>query len=165
MDVKKIEELIRVLEASPTEELCVQKGDYKVCIRKGAKPAGAASGRKMNPEASRASGAAGRRVSPEPSGASGPASGRKTSPQASGPEASAPAEHFIKANMVGIFHVVDGIAKVGATIAEGEVVGAIESMKLMNELKSSVSGVVKKVLVEDGTPVQYGDHLFQVEPR
>ena len=30
MDVQKIEELIRMMEASPTEELCVQKGDYKV---------------------------------------------------------------------------------------------------------------------------------------
>ena len=39
MDVEKIEELIRVLEGSPNEELCVQKGDYRVCIKKGQKPA------------------------------------------------------------------------------------------------------------------------------
>lgn len=124
----------------------MQKGDYKVCIRKGAKPppppppAKTPSAQKANPEA-----AAGRQTSPE--GYAGPA------------------EHFIIANMVGIFHIVDGIANVGVTVSKGEVVGVIESMKLMNEVKSTVAGVVRKVLVEDGTPVQYGDHLFQVEPN
>lgn len=132
MDVKKIEELISVLEASPTQELCVQKGDYKVCIRKGAKPA-VAPAKRLHAGAS---------------------------PVAA---AKAPgAEQHVNAPMVGIFHVVDGIASVGARVSEGQVVGAIESMKLHNDIKSKVAGIVKEVLVEDGMPVEYGQPLFKV---
>lgn len=135
MDVKTIEELIRVLEASPTEELCVQKGNYKVCIRKGKKPPVAQAKK--------------------------PLAGHSAAPVA---HVSA-AERFINAPMVGIFHVVDGVARIGATVAEGQVVGAIESMKLDNDIKSKVSGIVQEVMVEDGMPVEYGQPLFKVVPE
>jgi acetyl-CoA carboxylase biotin carboxyl carrier protein len=135
MDVQKIEELVRILEASPTEELCVQKGDYKVCIRKGKKPPVAQAKK--------------------------PVAGDSPAPSTQAPAA----ERYITAPMVGIFHVVDGIAQVGATVILGHVVGAIESMKLTNDIRSKVSGVVVEVLVEDGMPVEYGQPLFKVEPE
>jgi len=135
MDIQRIEELIRVLEASPTEELCVQKGDYRVCIRKGKKPPVAQAKR---PQASQ--------------------------PPAAAAQAAA-AERYINAPMVGIFHVVDGVARIGAAVAEGQIVGAIESMKLDNDVKANVSGVVKEVMVEDGMPVEYGQPLFRVAPE
>lgn len=53
--------------------------------------------------------------------------------------------------------------KVGDTVTEDTVVCIIEAMKVMNEIKAEVSGVVKKMLVEDGAPVQYGQALFILE--
>jgi len=134
MDVAKIEELIRVLEGSPNEELCVQKGDYRVCIKKGTAPAPAPVKSVSQPAA--------------PAAAPAPAK---------------PKDLFIAAPMVGIFHVVDGIAQVGATVSEGQVVGSIESMKLANDIKSCATGTIVEVLVEDGMPVEYGQPLFRVE--
>ena len=66
--------------------------------------------------------------------------------------------------MVGMFHVVDGIARVGAEVSEGQVVGSIESMKLANDIVSEVAGRVREVLVEDGMPVEYGQPLYRLEP-
>ena len=45
----------------------------------------------------------------------------------------------------------------------GQVVGAIESMKLLNDVVSDVTGVVIGTMVEDGTPVEYGEPLVLVE--
>ena len=38
-------------------------------------------------------------------------------------------------------------------------------MKLFNEIESEVSGKVKKILVEDGTPVEFDQPLFLIEPK
>ena len=133
MDIEKIEELIRVLEGSPNEELCVQKGDYRVCIKKGAKPSVATARRSSQPSAA-------------------PTVVTQAQPK----------EHFISAPMVGIFHTVDGIAQVGASVIEGQVVGSIESMKLNNDIVSKVAGTIVEAMVEDGTPVEYGQQLFRV---
>ena len=53
---------------------------------------------------------------------------------------------------------------VGDRIEKGQVVCIIEAMKLFNEIESEVSGVVRKILVEDGEPVEYGQPLFLIEP-
>ncbi len=54
--------------------------------------------------------------------------------------------------------------EVGDTVKPGDVVCLIEAMKLFNEIESEVSGKIVKVLVEDGTPVEYDQPLFLVEP-
>ncbi len=74
----------------------------------------------------------------------------------------------IKAPMVGTFYRKpspdsEPYVKVGDHIEKGQVVCLIEAMKLFNEVKSEVSGTIKKVLVEDATPVEYGQPLFLVE--
>lgn len=133
MDIAKIEELIEVLEASGTEELSVRKGDLSVRIKKGRKPA---------PVEAQAA--------------------RSEMAPATVPEQSS-SDRLILAPMVGIFHAVDGAAREGARISAGQVVGAIESMKLINDVISEVSGVVREALVEDGTPVEYGQPLCRIE--
>jgi biotin carboxyl carrier protein len=40
----------------------------------------------------------------------------------------------------------------------------IEAMKLMNEIESDVDGVVKKIYIENGKPVEYGQKLFAIQP-
>ena len=50
----------------------------------------------------------------------------------------------------------------GQVVTEDTVVCIIEAMKVMNEIKSEVSGTVTEVLGENGKPVQYGQALFRV---
>ena len=55
--------------------------------------------------------------------------------------------------------------QVGSEVSEETVVCIIEAMKVMNEIKADVKGVVKKILVDDASAVQYGQPLFLVEPK
>ena len=52
---------------------------------------------------------------------------------------------------------------IGATVAEGQTVLIIEAMKTMNHIPAPKAGVVKRILVEDGTPVEYGAPLLIIE--
>jgi acetyl-CoA carboxylase biotin carboxyl carrier protein len=54
--------------------------------------------------------------------------------------------------------------ELGTKIKKGQVLCIVEAMKLMNEIESEVDGVVIKVLVENGQPVEYGEPLFLIEP-
>ena len=70
---------------------------------------------------------------------------------------------YITAPMVGIFHSVDAVAAIGTDVKSGQVVGAIESMKLMNDVVSEHDGIIVETLVEDGMAVEYGHNLFRLE--
>lgn len=52
---------------------------------------------------------------------------------------------------------------VGATVTEGQTVLIIEAMKTMNHIPAPRAGTVKRILVEDGTPVEYGAPLMIIE--
>jgi acetyl-CoA carboxylase biotin carboxyl carrier protein len=58
----------------------------------------------------------------------------------------------------------ENFVQVGSEVAEDTVVCIIEAMKVMNEIKAEVKGVIKKIVVDDATAVQYGQSLFLVEP-
>jgi acetyl-CoA carboxylase biotin carboxyl carrier protein len=69
--------------------------------------------------------------------------------------------------MVGTFYVspspeAPAYVSVGSSIAEGTVVCIVEAMKVMNEIKSEISGTIVEVVAENGKPVQYGQVLFRV---
>jgi len=71
--------------------------------------------------------------------------------------------------MVGTFYAAPSpeapsFVKVGDTIDEDTVMCIVEAMKLMNEIKAEMRGIVKKVLVENGQPVEYGQPMFLVDP-
>jgi acetyl-CoA carboxylase biotin carboxyl carrier protein len=51
---------------------------------------------------------------------------------------------------------------VGKTVNEDTVVGIIEAMKVMNEIKAETSGVIAEAVAENGKPVQFGQTLFRV---
>ncbi len=59
----------------------------------------------------------------------------------------------------------DPFVNVGSAVGDETVVCIVEAMKVMNEIKAEVRGVVKKVLVEDASPVQFGQPLFLIEPK
>jgi len=54
--------------------------------------------------------------------------------------------------------------EVGDNVSPNTVVCMIEAMKLFNEIESEISGKIVKVLVEDGTPVEFGQPLYLVDP-
>ncbi|MCQ2974565.1 MAG: acetyl-CoA carboxylase biotin carboxyl carrier protein [Bacteroidales bacterium] len=75
----------------------------------------------------------------------------------------------IKAPMVGTFYRRPSPDKpiyvnVGDEVSKGQVLCIIEAMKLFNEIESEVSGKIVKILVEEGTPVEFDQPLFLVEP-
>ena len=74
----------------------------------------------------------------------------------------------IKAPMVGTFYRTPSpdtksYVEIGQVVEVGQVVCIIEAMKLMNEIKSEVTGKVVEVLVENANPVEYGQALFMVD--
>jgi biotin carboxyl carrier protein len=68
----------------------------------------------------------------------------------------------ITARMVGIFRAATPRLQVGSEVEAGQVVGAIESMKILNPLVSEVQGRVVAAPVEDGQPVEYGQPLLEI---
>ena len=52
----------------------------------------------------------------------------------------------------------------GARVKKGQVLCVIEAMKLMNEIESEMDGIVARILVENGHPVEYGEPLFLIDP-
>jgi acetyl-CoA carboxylase biotin carboxyl carrier protein len=54
--------------------------------------------------------------------------------------------------------------EVGDVVGPGQTLCILEAMKLMNELKAEVAGVVRTICVENAEPVEYGQLLFEIEP-
>ena len=91
-------------------------------------------------------------------------------PAAAEPVAAASALKEIKSPMVGTFYGqpepgADPYARVGTRVAPGQTVCIIEAMKIMNEIEAEIGGVVREVCVEDGSPVEYGQVLYRVDPN
>jgi acetyl-CoA carboxylase biotin carboxyl carrier protein len=75
----------------------------------------------------------------------------------------------IEAPMVGTFYrapapTADPYVAEGDLVKEGQIVGIIEAMKLMNEIEAKTAGRIVKILVANGQPVEYGQPLFLVDP-
>lgn len=92
-------------------------------------------------------------------------------PQAAAPVAAieaAPAVeegHAVKSPMVGTFYRspspdAKSFVEVGDTVAVGDTLCIIEAMKLLNEIESDKAGVIKKILVDNGQAIEYGEPLF-----
>ena len=54
---------------------------------------------------------------------------------------------------------------VGDRVSKGQIVCIIEAMKIMNEIESEYSGIVKEILAQDAQPVEYGQVLFRIDPN
>jgi acetyl-CoA carboxylase biotin carboxyl carrier protein len=76
----------------------------------------------------------------------------------------------VKSPMVGTFYKspepgAPAYVAAGARVSKGQILCIIEAMKIMNEIESEFSGVVREVLVEDAHPVEYGQVLFRIDPN
>jgi acetyl-CoA carboxylase biotin carboxyl carrier protein len=86
------------------------------------------------------------------------------------PEPPKPAGLEVKSPMVGTFYKspepgAKPYVTVGDRVAKGQIVCIIEAMKIMNEIESEYSGIVRDILVEDAQPVEYGQVLFKIDPN
>ncbi len=86
------------------------------------------------------------------------------------PPAAATGEIEIKSPMIGTFYrapspEAGSYAEVGSEVNPETVVCIIEAMKVMNEIKAEVKGVITQILVENAKPVEFGQPLFKVRPN
>jgi acetyl-CoA carboxylase biotin carboxyl carrier protein len=76
-----------------------------------------------------------------------------------------PEGHAVKSPMVGSFYRcpspgAKSFVEIGQSVNAGDTLCIIEAMKLLNEIESDKTGIVKAVLVENGQAVEYGQPLF-----
>lgn len=95
-----------------------------------------------------------------PAGAAGPAE--------TAAEAEDSAWEDIRSPIVGTFYRspapdADPFVSVGQQVEEDSVICIVEAMKVMNEIKAETRGVIRKILVDNATPVEYGQPLFKIE--
>jgi acetyl-CoA carboxylase biotin carboxyl carrier protein len=102
-----------------------------------------------------------------------PAEGPPAVPEAevtAKPEVAKPAALEIKSPMVGTFYKAPepgakAYVSVGDRVSKGQIVCIIEAMKIMNEIESEYTGVVREILAQDAQPVEYGQVLYRIDPN
>ncbi|HVB03771.1 MAG TPA: acetyl-CoA carboxylase biotin carboxyl carrier protein [Chitinophagaceae bacterium] len=157
MDLKQIQELIKIMHKSQISELSIEEDKFKITIKQKEFVPQAPPGTVM-PNLSQA-GAQNPLVIPQAT------AGEKIPP----PAPKVDNLVMIKSPMIGTFYRSPAPDKpsfinIGDEISPGKVVCVIEAMKLFNEIESEVQGKIVKVLVEDSSPVEYDQPLFLVEP-
>lgn len=145
MSLKRIKELLALMEEHGLAELELAEGEFKVRLKKNTGPEFAAMPA-MNAAPPVAAGAEPTAVATEDAGL-------------------VP----IKSPIVGTFYhaptpEADPFVKEDDRVGKDSVVCIIEAMKIMNEVPAGLSGTIAKILVENGEPVEYGQPLFMVRP-
>jgi acetyl-CoA carboxylase biotin carboxyl carrier protein len=150
MDLRKLKTLIELVESSGIGELEVQEGEERVRITRAvAAPVHAQGLMTASPSVA---------VPPAPPAV-----------EPAAPAAPQPPEgHLVKSPMVGTFYRAASpgakpFVEVGDTVEVGDPLCIIEAMKLMNEIESDKAGVVKRILAENGQPVEFGQPLVVLE--
>jgi len=149
MDLRKLKKLIDLVQESGISELEVTEGEEKVRIAKHFGGVAAAPMHYAMPAAM-----------PMQGGAAPVASSVNLDDEDDLPEG-----HVVKSPMVGTFYRASApgaapFVDVGSTVKQGDTVCIIEAMKLLNEIESDKSGVVKEILCENGQGVEFGQALF-----
>lgn len=158
MNNEEIKDLIKLVSKLGLGKVEIEKDGFKINIKG---PNVAPAGVYMAPPA----------AAPIPVSASSQGPIQANSVVESG--ASAPAESSptitIKSSMIGTFYRSSGpdkasFVEVGSEIKKGDKICIIEAMKLFNEIEAEISGRIVKVLVDDASPVEFDQPLFEVEP-
>ncbi len=155
MDVRKIKKLIELIESSDIAELEIVEGEESVKIsRNHTQPIYAAAPPPM------AAAPAAPAAAPTGNGLNFQDPGKE--------ESNLPTGETMNSPMVGTFYgaaspTSDDFVKVGDSVKVGDTLCIIEAMKMLNQIESEKSGVVKAILVENETPVEFGQPLFVIE--
>jgi acetyl-CoA carboxylase biotin carboxyl carrier protein len=165
MDLKEIQELIRMMGKSNLAELKLKQGDFELVLRS------ELAKEKMAFVAAPV--AAPTIAPPLPTSVPAPSTTDKKAPAGSAAETPKPVNDKklleIKSPMVGTFYRSSSpdkppYVKVGDIVTVGQVVCMVEAMKLFNEIESEISGTIVKIVADDASPVEYDQVLFLVEP-
>jgi acetyl-CoA carboxylase biotin carboxyl carrier protein len=157
MDLKDIKAIIDLMRKNSLSEFELERQDFKIKLKRGVSGMVVPTEDQPNvvpyvvPLAVPAPGAP--VVAPEPPAA-----------------AASPLLQEIKSPMIGTFYRAPSpespsYVEVGAEVMPDTVVCLIEAMKLMNEIKAEVKGVVTHILVENAKPVEFGQPLFRIRPN
>jgi acetyl-CoA carboxylase biotin carboxyl carrier protein len=151
MDLRKLKTLVDLVSESNISELEITEADGKVRIVKADPARAQPQMMQMMPAMAAASPAV---------AAAAPAPAPPEPPAESGRE--------IKSPMVGTFYRSStpggkAFVEVGDVVKEGDPICIIEAMKIMNEIDADASGTVKRILVENGQAVEFGQVLFVIE--
>jgi oxaloacetate decarboxylase (Na+ extruding) subunit alpha len=144
---ERIREIVRIVQESGVAEIAIEEGGMRVSVR-----------RREEPEAVSA-------PTPAPSAPS------EADIAALQPPAEPTTDGYVRveAPMVGTFYRAPSpgappFVEEGGSVASGQTLCILEAMKLMNEIKSDLDGIVRKIHVANGDPVEFGQLLFEIEP-
>ena len=151
MDIRKVKKLIELLEESGISEIEISEGEESVRISRYPNP-GTVSVQTLQAPAPPP-------AVPAPAPAVPPAAPTPP-PAARGQQVTAP--------MVGTFYSgpapgAKPFVEIGTEVKPGDTLCVIEAMKMMNQIESEVAGRVVSILVENGSPVEFGQALFIIE--
>ena len=156
MDIKQIQELVKLVNKTNIGEITIEEDGTKITIKQKKDP-------NQTIYTNAAAATAVSQAVPAPAIS-------KDKPPAAAQEPKQDNLITIKSPMIGTFYRQAGpgkplFANVGDEVTPGKVVCIIEAMKLFNEIESEVSGKIVKILVENASPVEYDQPLFLVEPN
>jgi acetyl-CoA carboxylase biotin carboxyl carrier protein len=151
VDIRKVKKLIELLEESGISEIEISEGEESVRISRYPNP-GAVSVQTFQPPPMAPPAA--------PAPAALPAPAPAPPPVARGQQVTAP--------MVGTFYSgpapgAKPFVEIGTEVKPGDTLCVIEAMKMMNQIESEIAGRVVSILVENGSPVEFGQALFIIE--
>ena len=155
MDLKDIKAIIDLMKKNSITEFELERQDSKIRLKRGLN--GGATGTSSD--------------EPMPAITLPMAAPQGTPPQMPvAAAAAATGEIEIKSPMIGTFYrapspEAGSYVEIGVEVNPDSVVCIIEAMKVMNEIKSEVKGVITQILVENAKPVEFGQPLFKVRPN
>lgn len=154
IDIHKIAKLIEIVSKSDVSEINLKQGEEELKITREKAVAQSVQTVISAPVAAPVVQAAPAAVAPAPAPAAAPAA----------PDAA----KLMKSPMVGTFYrsaspTAAPFVEEGASVKEGDTLCIIEAMKMMNQIQADRSGVIKKILVENGSAVEFDQPLFEFE--
>lgn len=154
MDIRKIKKLIELLENSSLTELEITEGEEKVRLS-----------RKTKQQIVSVAAAS---AQPEPQSAPHFAVDKAAEITQAAEGVPTHSGTLVRSPMVGTFYSSPSpdagpFVRVGDKISAGDTLCIVEAMKMFNQIESEVEGTIKRVLVEDGQPVEFDEPLFEVE--
>ncbi|MDY5995722.1 MAG: acetyl-CoA carboxylase biotin carboxyl carrier protein, partial [Succinivibrio sp.] len=156
MDIHKIAKLIEIVSKSDVSEINLKQGEEELKITREKAVAQSVQTVIAAPVAASA-------PAPVQAVAAAPAPAPAAAPAAS---AAPDAAKLMKSPMVGTFYrsaspTAAPFVEEGASVKEGDTLCIIEAMKMMNQIQADRSGVIKKILVENGSTVEFDQPLFE----
>ena len=156
IDIHKIAKLIEIVSKSDVSEINLKQGEEELKITREKAVVQAVSTVIPAPVAAPV-------VAAAPAPVAAPAA-----PAAPAAEAAVDTSKLMKSPMVGTFYrsaspTASPFVEVGASVKEGDTLCIIEAMKMMNQIQADRAGVIKKILVENGSAVEFDQPLFEFE--